>query len=67
MSAAGGDSWSAQKAYDQMMTQSRNTILNCSLKTLAVGRADKDWCDGLDVLGCIGTTRNRVSWVADFS
>jgi hypothetical protein len=69
MSAAGGDDWSAQDAYDQMMAQSKSTVLNCDLTTLGVGQAEKDYCSGgVDALGCfLGTTKTRVAWVADFT
>jgi hypothetical protein len=64
---AGGNNWTAQQAYDQMMTQSRSVVLNCNLKTLGVGRKTERYCDGSEVLFCLGTWRTRVAWVADFS
>jgi hypothetical protein len=68
MSAAGGDSWSAQQAYDQMMTQSKNVILNCNLKTLGVGRAAAPYCPSVGLFGlCLTSKPTRVSWVADFT
>ncbi|WP_433166145.1 CAP domain-containing protein [Kribbella sp. CA-247076] len=65
MTAAGGDEWSPQRAYDQMMAQSRSTVLNCDLKTLAVGKGITSYCK---VLLCLnGRRTDRVSWVADFT
>jgi hypothetical protein len=66
---AGGDNWSAQQAYDQMMAQSRSTVLNCGLTTLGVGRKTYAHCtSSIDLLGlCIGSKPTRVAWVADFS
>ncbi|WP_242000419.1 CAP domain-containing protein [Kribbella rubisoli] len=67
-STAGGDNWSAQQAYDQMMAQSRGTILNCGLTTLGVGRRGSPHCTAIDLLGlCIGSKPTRYAWVADFS
>lgn len=67
-STAGGDNWSAQQAYDQMMAQSRSTILNCGLTTLGVGRVGVPHCTSIDLLGlCIGSKPTRYAWVADFS
>ncbi|WP_344199425.1 hypothetical protein [Kribbella karoonensis] len=60
---AGGDGVSAQQAYNQMMSQSRSTILNCSLKTLAVGYASTPHCK---ILLCLTGTADRHAWVADF-
>lgn len=66
-STAGGDDWSAQQAYDQIMAQSRSTVLNCGLTTLGVGRKTHQYCKS-PVLGlCLGATPTRVAWVADFS
>jgi hypothetical protein len=62
MSAAGGDDWSATQAYNQIMTQSKNTVLNCGLTTLAVGFGSYEHCR----LACIFGTADRNSWVADF-
>ena len=43
---AGGDNWSAQQAFNQMMAQSRSTVLNCGLTTLGVGApASPQHCD----------------------
>ena len=68
MTAAGGDEWTAQDAYNQMMAQSKSTVLNCNLTTLGVGKAVKPYCDSIGLFGiCIGSTVNRVSWVADFT
>jgi uncharacterized protein YkwD len=68
MTAAGGDEWTAQQAYNQMMAQSKSTVLNCNLTTLGVGKAVKPYCDSIGLFGiCIGSTVNRVSWVADFT
>ena len=65
--SAGGDSWSAQQAFDQMMAQSKSTVLNCGLKTLGVGRDTHKYCSA-DLLGlCIGSKPTRDAWVADFS
>lgn len=67
-STAGGDNWTAQQAYDQMMAQSRSTILNCGLTTLGVGRVGFAHCTSIDLLGfCIGSKPTRYAWVADFS
>jgi hypothetical protein len=68
MSAAGGDEWSAQDAYNQMMSQSRSTVLNCNLTTLGVGKAATPHCNAIDLFGfCVGSEVDRVSWVADFT
>jgi len=64
MTAAGGDEWTAQDAYNQMMAQSKSTVLNCNLTTLGVGKAEKEYCK---VLLCLTGTTDRVSWVADFT
>ncbi|TDD12385.1 CAP domain-containing protein [Kribbella turkmenica] len=64
--AAGGDNWSAQQAFDQMMAQKKSVVLNCNLKTLGVGMDDARYkaC----MLGpVLCTTRTRVAWVADFT
>ncbi|MFI5696220.1 hypothetical protein ACIA58_30475 [Kribbella sp. NPDC051586] len=67
-SSAGGDNWTAQQAYDQMMAQSRGTIMNCGLTTLGVGRKGYAHCTAIDLLGlCIGSKPTRYAWVADFS
>ncbi|WUJ75131.1 hypothetical protein OG809_18070 [Kribbella soli] len=65
MSAAGGDKWTAQKAYNQMMSQSRSTVMNCGLTTLGVGFGTAQRCT-LQVIACLNWT-DRNSWVADFS
>lgn len=65
---AGGNSWTAQQAYDQMMAQSRSVVLNCNLKTLGVGRETARYCSDFNLLGfCIGSKPTRVAWVADFT
>ncbi len=65
---AGGDSWSAQQAFNQMMAQSKSTVLNCGLTTLGVGRETTKYCEGGLLGSCIGARRpTRVAWVADFS
>ena len=67
-STAGGDNWSAQQAFNQMMAQSRSTLLNCGLTTLGVGRKSAKYCNALNLLGfCVGPKPTRVAWVADFS
>ncbi|WP_350278648.1 hypothetical protein [Kribbella sp. HUAS MG21] len=67
-STAGGDNWTAQQAYDQMMAQSRGTIMNCNLTTLGVGRMTQKYCTALNLFGiCIGSSPTRVAWVADFT
>lgn len=67
-STAGGDNWSAQQAFDQMMAQSRNTVLNCGLTTLGVGMETAKHCTAINLLGiCIGSKPTRYAWVADFS
>jgi hypothetical protein len=65
MSAAGGDDFTAQQAFNKMMSQSRSTILNCGLTTLAVGRGTTEYCK-VPVLCLTGTT-DRNAWVADFT
>jgi uncharacterized protein YkwD len=65
MSAAGGDNWTAQKAFNQMMSQSRSTILNCGLKTLGVGFGTAPHCT-VEVLWCLSSA-DRNAWVADFT
>lgn len=59
---AGGDKMTAQQAYNDLMQDSRATVLNCGLKTLGVGFSTKRHCT-LFLLGC--TDRNV--WVANFS
>jgi hypothetical protein len=67
-STAGGDNWSAQQAFNQMMTQSKSTVLNCGLTTLGVGRKSAKYCNAINLLGiCLGSKPTRVAWVADFS
>jgi hypothetical protein len=63
-STAGGEDWTAQDAFDQMMTQSRNTILNCGLTTLGVGSDDAKYNDCV-LIFC--SRKTRVAWVADFT
>ncbi|MEV0794744.1 hypothetical protein [Kribbella sp. NPDC050459] len=58
---AGGDKMSAQQAYDDLMADSKGTVLNCSLDTLGVGFGTAERCTLL--LFC--TDRNV--WVANFS
>ncbi|TDD59411.1 hypothetical protein E1263_15320 [Kribbella antibiotica] len=66
-SAAGGDNWSSDEAFDRMMRESRDTVLNCGLDTLGVGRETQRYCGSLPVLGvCLSGWKTRVSWVADF-
>lgn len=68
MSAAGGDNWSSDQAFDEMMTQSKGTILDCSLTTLGVGRKTYKRCPAIDLFGlCTAERITRVSWVADFN
>lgn len=64
MSAAGGDDWTAKQAFDQMMAQSRSTILNCGLTTAAVGYGFTEHCK---ILLCLTGTADRNAWVANFS
>jgi len=61
---AGGDNWSASKAFDQMMSKNRATLMNCSLTTMSVGRgtAVYEHC----TLYLICSDRTRVGWVALF-
>jgi hypothetical protein len=67
-STAGGDNWSAQQAFNQMMAQSKSTVLNCGLTTLGVGRKSAKYCNAINLLGfCVGSKPTRVAWVADFS
>jgi hypothetical protein len=63
---AGGDGMSAQAAYNQMMKNSRSTILNCGLTTLGVGTRSADYSTGL-LCPLICSTKSRNAWVADFS
>lgn len=63
---AGGDNMTAQQAFDQMMSNHKNTILNCGLTTLGVGTQGADYSTGvLCPLFC--SSKTRVAWVADFS
>ncbi len=65
---AGGDNWNAQQAFNQMMTQSKSTVLNCGLTTLGVGKDSGKYCKGGLLPICLGGSRpTRVAWVADFS
>jgi hypothetical protein len=65
MSAAGGDEFTAQQAFNKMMSQSRSTILNCNLSTLAVGLGTTEYCKV--PLLCLTGTTDRNAWVADFT
>jgi hypothetical protein len=65
MSAAGGDKYSAQQAYNQMMAQNKSTVLNCGLTTLGVGFGTARRCTAQVIL-CLSWT-DRNAWVADFS
>jgi uncharacterized protein YkwD len=65
MSAAGGDNWTPQKAFNQMMSQSRSTIMNCGLTTLGVGFGTAPHCT-VEVLWCLSEA-DRNAWVADFT
>ena len=58
---AGGDKMNAQQAYDDLMADSKGTVLNCGLTTLGVGFGTAPRCTLL--LFC--TDRNV--WVANFS
>ncbi|MFK4088614.1 hypothetical protein ACI2LF_31160 [Kribbella sp. NPDC020789] len=60
---AGGDDWSASKAYDRMMSKNRDVVLDCSLTTLGVGRGEHDYPDCF-LFVC--STHTRVGWVATF-
>lgn len=62
--AAVGDEISVQQAYNQMMSKSRSTVLNCGLKTLAIGYWSTEHCK---ILLCLTGTADRHAWVADFS
>jgi hypothetical protein len=63
----GGDSLSASKAYDRMMSENKATVLNCGFTTMAVGRGTKDYKTGA-LCGLLGVCENktRVAWVATF-
>ncbi|MFI5729676.1 hypothetical protein ACIA49_06095 [Kribbella sp. NPDC051587] len=61
---AGGDGMSASKAYDAMMKNNPDTVLDCSLTTMGVGRGDADYKTCTLLLFC--STHNRVGWVATF-
>lgn len=64
MSAAGGDNWTAQMAFDKMMSESRSTVLNCNLTTLGVGFGTEEHCT-FRLVACL-TWADRNVWVADF-
>jgi hypothetical protein len=66
-STAGGDDYTAKQAFDRMMSQSRGTMLNCSLTTLGVGQDSAEYNSGFlcGFLPC--SDRTRVVWVADFT
>ncbi len=57
---AGGDDWSANKAYDRMMSKNRDTLLNCSLTTMSVGRGTAEYEHCTLVLHA-APTRTRAS------
>ncbi|MFF1818366.1 hypothetical protein ACFVWG_13785 [Kribbella sp. NPDC058245] len=63
----GGDSMSAAKAYDQMLSENKATVLNCGFTTMAVGRGTKGYKTG-PLCGLLGVCENktRVAWVAIF-
>jgi hypothetical protein len=63
---AGGDNMSAQQAYNQMMKNSKSTILSCGLTTLGVGTRSADHSSGL-LCPLICSTASRDAWVANFS
>ena len=65
MAAAGGDDWDAQKAFEQMMNDNADTVLNCGLSELGVGRESAEYCPVICIGGLGKAT--RVSWVADFN
>ncbi|MFF0270470.1 CAP domain-containing protein [Kribbella sp. NPDC004536] len=60
---AGGDRWTVQQAFDQMMSQDRTTVLNCSLATWGIGFASHSHCK---ILLCLTGTIDRNMWVAAF-
>ncbi|MET7279110.1 hypothetical protein ABZS29_12830 [Kribbella sp. NPDC005582] len=63
----GGESWSADQAFDRMMSENRSTLLNCSFTTMSVGRGTKGYDTGaLCGLGIGCTHHTRVAWVAIF-
>jgi hypothetical protein len=63
---AGGDDMSAQQAYNQMLKNSKGTILNCGLTTLGVGVGSADHSTGL-LCPLICGSASRNAWVANFS
>ncbi|MFB6725694.1 hypothetical protein ACFCV3_36320 [Kribbella sp. NPDC056345] len=64
---AGGDNWSADKAYDRMMSSNEGTLLNCGLTTMSVGRKTASYRTGpLCGIGICTGTSTRVAWVAIF-
>jgi uncharacterized protein YkwD len=65
--AAGGDSMSAQAAFDRLKSQSSGTIFNCGLHELGVGQGTAQYKSGLlcSLLPC--STKTRVAWVVDFN
>ena len=65
MATAGGDDWSARRAFNQMMAQSSGTILNCGLDELGVGRYSHPYCKIVWCPGAFGMT-DRVAGVAEF-
>jgi hypothetical protein len=65
--AAGGDSMSAQDAFNRLKDQSSGTIFNCGLHELGVGRGTSEYKTGLlcGLLPC--SKKTRVAWVVDFN
>ncbi|WP_238332326.1 CAP domain-containing protein [Kribbella jejuensis] len=63
---AGGDKMTAQQAYNNLMSNSRSTVLNCGLTTLGVGFGTAQRCTIPIIIGCLGYTDRNV-WVANFS
>ena len=65
--SAGGDNWSAQTAFDKMMSDYQSTILNCGLTTLGVGGRQATYTPKGLCLPVICGPRTRNAWVAQFS
>ena len=64
--AAGGKDMSAQTAFDRLMDQSSDTVLNCGLDELGVGRGTAKYCSAIVCIGGLGQA-TRVGWVVDFN
>ena len=63
--AVGGDIQKARAAFDQLISRSSGTILNCGLAELGVGRGQASYC-ATRIFLCIRPA-TRVAWVAVFN